>query len=147
MTGFGQIAQGLLSRHLKSIRKDPSILNAIQTVKDILSERVSPSLCKGATPPNRFSVVTPWMECIAEGKLGPYLPILQCSLAVFSQTEKWERLVCRCKHCENFFLAKTKKGSGFCSDKCKNDFHNRRRKESGAHRKYMKDKRAEGKYL
>ena len=76
--------------------------------------------------------------------------ITSCVIKVFSN-ERNVRLLNKCENekCRQYFFAKRakKKGEGgnrFCSDKCRLDFHNRKRIESGEHAAYKRRKRKEG---
>ena len=52
----------------------------------------------------------------------------------------------RCHQCEQYYFAKTGRESKYCEDKCRFNAHNKMKIESGCLKKYMKRKRAEGKY-
>jgi hypothetical protein len=43
-----------------------------------------------------------------------------------------------CNQCNNFFISKTSKPSKFCSAKCKNDWHNKKKIESGELKEYKR---------
>lgn len=59
--------------------------------------------------------------------------------------EGWQRIG-QCKHCGQFFVQVTRHEKTFCSKRCGVDYNNRERVQSGEAAKYMREKRAEGKY-
>lgn len=85
-----------------------------------------------------------------DGKPFFYDFITYCVIKLLSD-ERSIQLIHRCENpiCNKFFLSKRakKKGPGgirFCSDKCRLNFHNKIRIESGEHAAYKRRKRAEG---
>ena len=81
----------------------------------------------------------------------PFVDIItHCVIKLFSDDRNLKLLhKCENEKCSKFFLAKRakKKGSGgirFCSDKCRLNFHNRIRIESGEHAAYKRRRREEG---
>ena len=54
------------------------------------------------------------------------------------------RKIKRCKECNEFYISKSIRESLFCSDKCKNSFHNREAVKLGTLNEYKRKKRAEG---
>jgi len=50
----------------------------------------------------------------------------------------------KCEECKKFYVSKSMAHSKYCSDRCRNAFHNRKRIESGQHREYKRKKRLEG---
>ena len=80
----------------------------------------------------------------AESRFNSYInSLLGFSLSEFIISTDLRRLK-RCKKCMNFFVSKTIRPSKFCSDKCRHDYHNRKRIDSGEAREYKRKKRKEG---
>jgi hypothetical protein len=49
-----------------------------------------------------------------------------------------------CKYCDKYFISNTKRKAKFCSKKCRQDWNNTKRIQSGEHREYKRKKRLEG---
>lgn len=77
-----------------------------------------------------------------------YLDGLPCNILVdlLSSDPSYAKKIRSCPECKFFFFSKTKRSSTFCSDQCRLAFHNRKRRESGEHAKYKREKRKEGRY-
>jgi hypothetical protein len=77
--------------------------------------------------------------------------VLNYCVVKFASDERSLKLFYKCEgeKCGKYFFAKRvkKRGKGgirFCSSKCRLDFHNRKRIETGAHAAYKRRRRAEG---
>jgi hypothetical protein len=79
-----------------------------------------------------------------ESRFNSYLnSLLGFSLSEFIINNDLRKLK-RCEECKHFYVSKTIRSSKFCSDKCRLDFHNRKRTESGEAREYKRRKREKG---
>jgi hypothetical protein len=64
--------------------------------------------------------------------------------SISGNRKNWEWIY-KCETCKAFYIPKRRSPTKrFCSTKCKQDWHNRKRIESGEHREYKRRKRKEG---
>ncbi|PQP33234.1 hypothetical protein C6A36_00350 [Desulfobacteraceae bacterium SEEP-SAG10] len=62
-------------------------------------------------------------------------------LVEFFKQPKNKELIHICDNCGNFYISQSIRKQRFCSDKCRLAWHNRKRIESGEHRKYKRDRK------
>lgn len=62
----------------------------------------------------------------------------------FFKIQKNRQLIHQCHECKKYFIAKTLRKQMYCQDKCRLDWHNRERIESGEHAEYKRKKRRDG---
>ena len=65
-------------------------------------------------------------------------------LVEYFKLEDGCKYIRKCQYCDKYYISKTKRMSKYCSDRCRLDFHNRKRIESGEAREYKRKKRQEG---
>jgi hypothetical protein len=73
-----------------------------------------------------------------------YLTVAVYCLVVFAKPLETIKLLHKCEECQGYYIAESKRKQRFCSEKCHNDWHNRKRIESGKAREYKRKRRAEG---